>query len=306
MHKHFAHNMKKSFVIILFLISNFCFSQLKSVIIDSETKEKIPYVNIWVVNENIGTTSNEKGEFELKIDTPKIILFSAIGFQTKKVSSDSIRNILELKPAINELDEIIINSKKLAKELTIGEFKKSKINSYFACGGTPWVSARYFEFKENYKRTPFIEKIKILTKSKIKDSKFNIRLYNTNEKGEPENYIYNENIIGIAKKGKRLTEIDVSKLNIKFPEKGFFIAIEWLIIENNKYEFNYTIKGSKEKHLGIHYDPKVGTIPSVVNKNSWIFIQGKWRKSSRKNNNESFRKYRNKYNQLAIELTLTN
>jgi hypothetical protein len=152
------------------------------VIIDSETKEKIPYVNIWVVNENIGTTSNEKGEFELKIDTPKIILFSAIGFQTKKVSSDSIRNILELKPAINELDEIIINSKKLAKELTIGEFKKSKINSYFACGGTPWVSARYFEFKENYKRTPFIEKIKILTKSKIKDSKFNIRLYNTNEK----------------------------------------------------------------------------------------------------------------------------
>ena len=297
--------MKKSFVIILFLISNFCFSQLKSVIIDSETKEKIPYVNIWVVNENIGTTSNEKGEFELKIDTPKIILFSAIGFQTKKVPSDSIRNILELKPAITELDEIIINSKKLARELTIGEFKKSKIKSYFACGGTPWISARYFEFKENYKRTPFIEKIKILTKSKIKDSKFNIRLYNTNEKGEPENYIYNKNIIGIAKKGKRLTEIDVSELNIKFPKKGFFIAIEWLIIEDNKYEFNYTIKGSKKKHLGIHYNPKVGLIPSVVNKNSWIFIQGKWSKVS-KNNLYHMKKNRSKYNLLAIELTLIN
>lgn len=297
--------MKKSLAIILFLISNFCFSQLKSVIINSETNEKIPYVNIWVENENIGTTSNEKGEFELEIDNPKIILFSAIGFQTKKVSSDSIRNILELTPAITELDEIIINSKKLAQELIIGEFEKSKINSYFACGGTPLISARYFEFKENYKETPFIEKIKILTKSKIKDSKFNIRLYGTNEKGEPENYIYNKNIIRIAKKGKRLTEIDISELNIKFPKEGFFVAIEWLIIEDNKYEFNYTIKGSEERHIGIRYDPKIGLIPSVVNKNSWIFIQGEWSKLW-KNNNETMKKYRNKYNLLAIELTLTN
>lgn len=57
-------------------------------IIDSKTKEKIPYVNIWVENENIGTTSNEKGEFELKINNTKIILFSAIGFETRKISSD--------------------------------------------------------------------------------------------------------------------------------------------------------------------------------------------------------------------------
>ena len=298
--------MKKSFVIILFLISNFCFIQLKSVIIDSETKEKIPYVNIWVENENIGTTSNEKGEFELKIDSPKIILFSAIGFQTKKVSSDSIRNILELKPAINELDEIIINSKKLDKELIIGEFKKSKINSYFACGIQPWISAKFFEHKEEYEKTPYLKKFRILTNSDIKNSKFKIRLYRINEKGEPQNYIYNENIIGIAKKGKRTTEIDVSELNIEFPEKGFFIAIEWLIIEENKYEYKYIMKGSRKKLKDISYEPAIGIVPAKTNENSWRFNKGKWSKTSWKNNNESMKKYRNKYNQLAIELTLTN
>lgn len=298
--------MKKSLAIILILISNLCFSQLKSVIIDSETKEKIPYVNIWVENENIGTTSNEKGEFEIQVDSQKIILFSAIGFQTKKVSSDSIKNILELKPVITELDEIVINSKKLSQELTIGQFKKSKINSYFGCGIYPWISAKFFERKEEYEKAPYLKKFRILTNSDVKNSKFNIRLYGVNEKGEPDNYIYNENIIGIAKKGKKITEIDVSKLNIKFPEKGFFLAIEWLIIEENKYEYKYTMKGSRKKLKSISYEPAIGIVPTETNKNSWRFNKGKWIKASCKNKNESMKRYRNKYSLLAIELTLTN
>ncbi|SFW61241.1 carboxypeptidase-like regulatory domain-containing protein [Cellulophaga fucicola] len=297
--------MKKLPAIIVLLISNFCFSQLKSVIIDSETKEKIPYVNIWVENENIGTTSNENGEFELEIDDTKIILFSAIGFETKKISSDSIKNILELKPLITELDEIIINSKKSSQELTIGEFKKSKINTYFACGKQPWISAKFFAYNEKYERTPYLKKLRILTNSDVKNSKFNIRLYGVNVNGEPENYIYNENIIGIAKKGKKTTEIDLSELNIEFPNKGFFVAIEWLIIEENKHEYNYTMEGSRKKLIGTSYEPAIGTVPTETNENSWRLNQGKWRKAW-KNNNKAMRKYRNKYNQLAIELTLTN
>lgn len=297
--------MKNLLVITILLISNFCFSQLKSIIINSETKDAIPYVNIWVENENIGTTSNEKGKFELEINSSKIILFSAIGFQSRKISSDSIKNILELKPVITQLDEIIINSKKLSQELTFGEFEKSKINSYFGCGTQPWISAKFFEHKEEYEKTPYLKKIRILTESDVKDSKFNIRLYGVNKNGEPENYIYNENIVGVAKKGKKTTEIDVSKLNIEFPEKGFFVAIEWLIIEENKYEYNYTMEGSRKKLKGISYEPAFGTVPTETNENSWLFNQGKWKKVW-KNNNETIKKYRNKYNQLAIELTLTN
>ena len=151
--------MKNLLAITVLLISNFCFGQLKSVIIDSETKGKIPYVNIWVENENIGTTSNENGEFELEIDGTKIILFSAIGFETRKISSDSIKNIVELKPLITELNEVVLKSKKQNKKLVIGKFKKSKINHYFACGTTPWISARYFKFQEDYNKISFLNKI---------------------------------------------------------------------------------------------------------------------------------------------------
>ncbi|MFK5880448.1 MAG: carboxypeptidase-like regulatory domain-containing protein [Flavobacteriaceae bacterium] len=297
--------MKKLLAITFLLISNLGFGQLKAVIVDSETKGKIPYVNIWVENEDIGTTSDEKGAFELKIDSSKIILFSAIGFETKRINSDSIKNMLELKPIVTELDEVIIKSKKLTQELIIGKFKKSKINSSLSSRTKHWSFARFFDYNKDYDKTPFLKKINILTNSDVKDSKFIVRLYSVNENGVPGSYIYDKNIIGIAKKGKKITEIDVSKLNIEFPENGFFIAIEWLIIENNKYEFKYTIEGSRKKFEGISYEPAIGTIPAETAENSWVFSQGKWREIW-KNSEFHLKRYKDKYNLLAIELTLTN
>jgi hypothetical protein len=296
--------MKKQLAITILLISNLCFSQLKAVIIDNETKEKLPYVNIWVENENIGTTSNENGEFELKVNGSKIILFSAIGFETKKINSNSIKNIIELKPLVTELKEVIIKSEKLTQKIIIGEFKKSKINHYFACGTNPWIAAKYFEYKEDYNKTSLLNKIRVLTNSDVKDSKFNIRLYSINTNDEPENYIYDKNIIGIAQKGNTITEIDISDLNIIFPKEGFFIAIEWLIIEPNKHEYNYTMQGSKKKLKGISYEPTIGIVPSETDENSWSFNQGKWRKELK--NKGTSKKYKDKFSYLAIELTLTN
>jgi hypothetical protein len=273
--------MKKLLAIIFLLISNLCFSQLKSVIIDSETKGKVPYVNIWVENENIGTTSNKKGEFELNFNGSKIIIFSAIGFETKKIVSDSIKSILKLKPIVTELDEVVIKSKKTTQELKIGKFKKFKITSYLGGNANPWIIARYFEYKEINNKISFLKKIKLLTNSQINNSKFNIRLYNINNNGEPGSYINDENIIGIAKKGKKITEIDISNLNIEFPKEGFFIAIEWLET----------------------YDPLIGTINTKADEISWVYSRGKWSKFW-KNNTGIGRK--DTYQVIAIELTLTN
>ena len=215
-----------------------------------------------------------------------------------------------MKSQITELEEIIVSSKKINKELVIGKFKKSKINHYFSCGRQPWISARFFNYKTEYKETPYLNKIKVLTKSNIKDAKFNIRLYDIHENGEPENYIYDQNIIGVAKQGKSVTEIDLSELDIKFPEKGFFIAIEWLIIEGNTHKYTYKMYNSKKELSGVAYEPSIGTIPSETDKNSWFFIRGKWRKVWQNNSpSKKFKyakKYKNNYSLIAIELSLSN
>lgn len=301
----FFYKIKIVLLIKLLLTYKVGFSQIKAVIIDSETKEKIPYVNIWVLNKEHGTTSNKMGEFELRVDKQEFIFFSAIGFESREIKSDSIKEIVEMTPSVKVLDEVIVKPTREEEKLTIGTFKKSAINHYFASSTLPWVTARFFPFKNEYRKTPFLEKVRIHTNSDIKESKFNLRLYRLNDYGEPEDYLYNKNIIGIAKKGNRLTEIDLSELSIEFPEKGFFIAIEWLIIDENKFEYTATIQGSKKKLNKISYEPAIGTIPSETDENSWVYSGGDWKKIW-KNGNEMSGRYKEKYSLLAIELTLTN
>ena len=296
--------MKNILLITLILFSKIAFTQINGVIVNANTKEKIPFVNIWVENENTGTTSNEKGYFILDVDRTKTIIFSAIGFEKLAIKGSNIKNIVVLKPKIIEFPEIFIEPTNQNKELVIGKFKKSKIRDYFGGGTKPWIIARYFPYNSNYSKTKFLNKICILTKSFIKNANFKIRLYAVNEKGEPKGYIYNKNILGIAKKGKKITEINLRNLNIEFPKKGFFIAVEWLIIESNKYEFTYTMKGNNRKLKAISYQPNIGTIPTETNMNTWIFSGGKWQKIWK--NNGRLKHYKEKYNLIAIELTLSN
>ena len=299
--------MSKLITLFFMTISTIGYSQMKGIVIDAETKEKIPYVNIWLENENIGTTSNSKGEFDIgvRLDSSRFIVFSAIGFATRKISSDSFRGIIELKPMATELDEVIITPKKRTQKLTIGKFKKSEINHYFVCGTEPGIVARCFPYQDVFNRTPFLEKIRVLTNSDIKDARFNIRLYDVNGKGEPEGYIYDKNLIGLAHKGIRVTDIDFSELNIRLPKKGFFIAVEWLIVDENRYEYNYAMKDPGKRLKGISYEPGFGTLPAETDENSWVFYQGKWKRVWR-NRDERFEKYKDKYSLVAIELTLTN
>lgn len=296
--------MKAATLMVIILFNGFLSSaQIKAVVVDGKTKEKISYVNIWVENENTGTTSNENGEFILDVtDINKIIVFSAIGYATTKIKVSYIGKEVKLMMHATVLEEVFIHPKKGTIELSIESFKKSESNHSFVGGITPWIVAKFFSYQDNYKATPFLKKIKILRNSSVRDASFNIRLYSVNENGDPGEYLYDKNIIGIAKKGQTITEIDLSQFNIQFPENGFFIAIEWLIIESNRHVFTYTKKGSKKKFKGVRYEPAVASIKGNERKNSWTYTKGYWKKWSVSSSQETEYSYRF----LAMELTLTN
>ena len=296
--------MRIIFGFYLTLYSITTFGQSIYTVKDSVTNEPIPYVNIWTEKEMKGTTSNKKGEFYLDKIQDKFIIFSSIGYETKRIYWKAPTSTILLIPDTVKLSEIVIKGSNKEKLTQIDEIEKSSINAFFGCSGYPYMVGKYFPYKDSYYETPYLGKIEVLTDSDIKDSQFNIRLYTMNSDGIPEKLIYGENIIVNSKRGTHITTVDLVDRLIEIPESGVLIAIEFLIIESNKYNYVKTKSQTKEKTERTSYEPAIGTIPRESNENSWIYTKGEWNKTSKYAN--KLPDYEDKYTEVAIKLTLTN
>lgn len=104
------------------LSTQFCFSQMESrksmqgrIISDST---KVEDVIIFNVNSKTAKTLNPGGFFEIEVRANDTLLFSGLLFKSKKVilTEKLLKDkllIVELEPNINELDEVLINNKRL-------------------------------------------------------------------------------------------------------------------------------------------------------------------------------------------------
>lgn len=291
--------MKEQRLLFLLLLTTFSLSaQLQGVVLDSISGKPIPYVNIWVENENTGTTSNENGVFGLNMNEDKKIVFSALGFDSKTVASSQSK-IVVLNPKTYHLNEVIVENLKKTKELEIGGAKKT--HSSHLSGDKPWIYGKLFEYEQKYSETPYIKQVVFYSNSAIKNAKLKVRIFEMNDSIPANDLLYEEIIITI-KKGLRKNRIDVSQNNIKFSKRGVVVGLEWMIIDENKYNFDYN--ESKIKKSLVTYAPSL-----VINyedfENSFRYTGGKWIKSKKfdSKKNES---WDNKVITPAINLILTN
>ncbi|MCW4468797.1 carboxypeptidase-like regulatory domain-containing protein [Flavobacterium sp. MFBS3-15] len=290
-----------SFLCLLcFVMSN---AQIKGTIIDSETKQPIPLVNIWVVGDDTGTTANEQGNFELKeTDDSKTLLFSAVGYGDVSIKIIDLKSTVIMSPKAIELNEVVIRQKKEKIFRTINALEDEE-ETYFASSTTvkPRMIARLIPNRSEYDGTPFIKDVTFITVSRSPDSKFNLRLYSVAEDGSPGELLYDKNLICTVKKNKRISTIDLSSYNLKMPEKGFFVAIEWLIIDSNRFDLVSLKYGKaldrKDKHYNIYYDPPFKCAYTDKAGAQWLYEKGAW--SNRQN------KHNNKYYNFFAEVTLS-
>jgi hypothetical protein len=80
-------NLKTGLIIFLFLIPGIGFSQLyKGSILSTETKSGIGFVNVGIIGKNIGTVTDQSGNFSIELDNiynNDSIRFSMIGYESK-------------------------------------------------------------------------------------------------------------------------------------------------------------------------------------------------------------------------------
>lgn len=282
--------MKHLLTLLLLLVAcQSALAQVTAIVKDINSGMPIPFVTIYVEGEQTGTSADEQGKFSLPaVGSEKNLVLSSVGYETLIFPVKGLPEVITMKPVIYQMDEVIIEKKHEDRYRTLGAFTKDAIVERFGCRNLNWIAARYFPYSREYSDTPYLKNISIFTNSKVKNAAFLVKLYAANQDGQPGQLLHTDNIIGRAKKGKKMTDIDLSSLNIPFPEEGLFVGIEWLLIQDNLEDMGY-------------YSPSVGAVYDITGC-SWIYYYSEetWKNRPAKEAKEK------PVLMLAAELTLSN
>lgn len=283
---------------ILFLLISFSLSaQVNGVVLDSISGKPIAYASVIYENTKIGVNTDDKGNFSLlENDTIQYLEITNLGYNSKRVlKSDAIT--IKLSQKVYELNEIIVSAKKNNSEITVGEIRKSQTG--YNNGGISHMWAKFFKYEDKFSEFKYLKEIKFITKSRVKNAKLKLRIVTKDSLNAINNDLIQEDVLVTCKKGKQIQTIDVSKYNIIFPEEGLMIAFENLIIEENKYEYNYTKEGEKGKFKGVFYEPSIkgyfnheANVYSITNNKAYLITYKP--------------KSLNGFHDLSVQITLTN
>ena len=265
---------RKLFWLVL-LIGFTLSAQVKGVVVD-ENDKPISYVNIWVENENIGTTSEENGTFSINASGNKNLIFSALGYDKKTVKASETQKVVLVVDAI-KIDEVVIAKKYETKVIEIGKVKNE---TYQAFDNGPRIDAKFFPYYIKYKKTKYIKKVTILTDSEIENATIKIHFYSVDVNGFPGEEMLSKDFLVSVKKGVKKTYFDMSDLNLRMPKTGVFVAYEKLIIEKNKLEKTVTDLNTNQTKIQKTYYPLM--LYNYVQRDfTYTFFGGKWNKQTK-------------------------
>ena len=221
--------------------------EISGVIIDSKSKAPLPYVNIGILNKEVGTVTDISGEFMLQLEDDLLkdtIRVSMIGYKPiMLVAGEKVRHNeycqIELDEKIDELKEIVVTAKAY-KEKTLGN---KTISKFLSTGfGYDQLGAE-MGIKVNIKKQPtYVDAFSFSISYNRLSAKSIFRLnFYTIKKGKPAENILKENIlVPLAPKETGVKRIDLGIYNIILTE-DVFVTLEWVDNEgqNDKGEAIY-------------------------------------------------------------------
>ena len=226
--------MKPLYYLLLF-ISSFVWGQdfIIGKVLDEQGIE-LPYVNIGLVGKNIGTVSDEKGIFDLEMDTQNhlqdTLRFSMIGFGSKAftVAEFLKRKEIEvvLEPSATALEEVVLTTERTDfKTKVLGNNTTSKL--IVAAFTTNRLGNEMGFVVRGRKRPMILKKFNIsIAENDYGPIQFRVNFYNV-ENELPKENILKEPIYLNTDVTSGLVSLDLTPYEIVMDE-DFFISIEWI------------------------------------------------------------------------------
>lgn len=224
-----------SIVFYLQLSTGIAQNLFKGVVVDSDTGNPLPYVNIGIVNSSVGTVSNERGEFTLpltqEIKSSDTLRFSSIGYQSfswqvsevkKQFNGESM--VVKMKKATIELKQIVISSKG-SKEKILGN--KTQSRAFGGGFGTKDLGSEIGVMIPIKHQNTLIENFNFFISHNTYDSlTFRVKIYKMKNDRPYEDILHNNVIIKVGKTTGNIS-VDLLPYNI-VADDNFLICIEWL------------------------------------------------------------------------------
>ena len=121
------------FLVALLQVSLLQAQEVRAQVLDSVTKQPIPFVNI-LLAENRGLVTNEEGFFSYNSEDeklPEIIKISSLGYELVELRPEQISGgIIYLVPASIELREVFLSNENLSAKEIIERVKEGVSNNY--------------------------------------------------------------------------------------------------------------------------------------------------------------------------------
>ena len=211
-----------------------CQVDLVGQVIDADTEEPLPYVNIGLVNKNIGTVTDEAGYFELEVHengyAEATLRFSMIGFEPQDFTLQEYRDqkilTIPLKEKATALDEVVLTTKRNKYQTKILGNKTTSQLIYAAF--TTNKLGNEMGFLVRGRKNPMIlKKFNVsLVENDYGPIRFRLNFYDLKD-GLPNETLLNENIIVETDIQSGIVSKDLTPYEIVI-DQDFFVAIEWI------------------------------------------------------------------------------
>jgi hypothetical protein len=219
---------------------------LTGTVVNSETKEGVPFATVGLVKRNTGTNADEKGHFKLNTSPAPndSFIVSSVGYETLRMAADKVSSDIsfELKPKEATLKEIIVVGNYHWTRTTLGQYSDCGSHYYTASTAINQVAQHFKTIEANaYLSEVEICKYGIAIIDPAR-TKFRIRIYSMDTVTRQPSIDLCDSIIELDVRGRRV-KVNLDKYNILIPGQDFFVAVEWLRIPLNEQKNTARLDG---------------------------------------------------------------
>lgn len=242
--------MMKSCVFFLMLILSFGLARaqetVSGMVTDADTGEPVLFVNIGIIEAGVGTVSDEKGQYLLRLPAATaMVTFSAIGYETQQVAGKVLRQngAVALHPKPYTIPEVIVDATGFGEEKVIGAKLEERIHSIgFGSSELGTEIAAHLQIDKE----TLIKSAHFPLNHAAGDSLlFRVNIYDFSDGNAGENLLPENVIVTTAQKRGVLT-VDLADYRL-IVTGDILLALEWIKDDRGRGNVGITFNGRKSR-----------------------------------------------------------